>query len=229
VPSIAVAVTYRFYRLLLFCARHGPRASAAAMADRVAAPSGTVIALGVVSLLADVASEMVYPLLPLYLTTVLGASALSLGIIEGVADSTASVLKLVSGVWSDRAFPPPRRRRLLAVRAARPLIALATAGPPCRPAFRRPRRRGAHLSARRAHRGHRRAGPAGRAYGLHRGMVAAARRPRPAPGLPAHAHPGGGRGGGPRHAVREPRATVVPSSTPLLAGWGGSTARSPGC
>ncbi len=63
----------------------------------------TVFALGLASFLTDMSSEMIYPLLPVFLSTVLGAGALSLGIIEGVAETTASVLKLVSGIWTDRA------------------------------------------------------------------------------------------------------------------------------
>ena len=47
------------------------------------------MALGVVSLLTDLSSEMIYPLLPLFLTSVLAAGAVSIGIIEGVAESTA--------------------------------------------------------------------------------------------------------------------------------------------
>ncbi len=58
--------------------------------------------LGLVSLLTDVSSEMVYPLIPLYLTAVLGASPGVLGIIEGVAESLASLLKIFSGQISDR-------------------------------------------------------------------------------------------------------------------------------
>ncbi len=61
-----------------------------------------VIALGLVSLLTDFSSEMIYPLLPVFLTAVLGAGPAALGIIEGVAETTASLLKLFSGVWSDR-------------------------------------------------------------------------------------------------------------------------------
>jgi MFS family permease len=61
-----------------------------------------VVTLGGVSLLTDVATEMAYPLLPIFLTTVLGASATALGAIEGVAESTASLLKLASGWLSDR-------------------------------------------------------------------------------------------------------------------------------
>lgn len=61
-----------------------------------------VIALGLVSLLTDFSSDMIYPLLPLFLTATLGAGPAALGIIEGVAEATASLLKLVSGAWSDR-------------------------------------------------------------------------------------------------------------------------------
>ncbi len=88
----------------------------------------TVIALGWVSLLTDLSSEMIYPLLPVFLTGVLGAGAAALGVIEGVAEATASVLKVVSGFWSDRV----RRRKPLVLAgygtsgAARPLIGLAT-------------------------------------------------------------------------------------------------------
>ena len=58
--------------------------------------------LGFVSLFMDVSSEMVHGLLPLFLTTVVGASALMVGVIEGLAEATASFMKLVSGAWSDR-------------------------------------------------------------------------------------------------------------------------------
>ncbi len=60
-----------------------------------------VIAMGIVSLFTDAASEMIYPLLPLFVT-LLGSSALVLGVIEGVAETTAALLKLASGVISDR-------------------------------------------------------------------------------------------------------------------------------
>lgn len=56
-----------------------------------------VIALGAVSFLTDVATEMVYPLLPLFLSSVLGASASFIGTVEGFAESVASLLKLASG------------------------------------------------------------------------------------------------------------------------------------
>ena len=64
-------------------------------------PAGVWL-LGFVSLLNDVASEMTYPLLPFFLTTVLGATAVSLGLIEGAADAVSSVLKIISGQLSDR-------------------------------------------------------------------------------------------------------------------------------
>ena len=90
-----------------------------------------VIALGVVSFFTDVSSEMIYPLLPLFLASVLGAGPAVLGLIEGVAESTAALLKVVSGRWSDRA----RRRKPLIVAgyglagAVRPLIGLAGSWP----------------------------------------------------------------------------------------------------
>ena len=58
--------------------------------------------LGWVSFFTDTASEMVYPLMPLFLTRVLGAGAMSLGVIEGVAEAANSVLKIVSGRLTDR-------------------------------------------------------------------------------------------------------------------------------
>ncbi len=61
-----------------------------------------VVALGLVSLFTDLSSEMIYPLLPVFLTATLGAGPAVLGAIEGVAETTASLLKLFSGAWSDR-------------------------------------------------------------------------------------------------------------------------------
>ena len=83
--------------------------------------------LGWTSLFTDAATEMIYPLLPIYLSRVLGAGALSLGIIEGIAEGVNSILKVASGWWSDRRG---RRRPLVILGyslsgAARPLIALA--------------------------------------------------------------------------------------------------------
>jgi MFS family permease len=59
--------------------------------------------LGWVSLLTDAATEAVYPLLPVFITQVLGGPPVALGIVEGAADATSSILKVVSGRWSDRA------------------------------------------------------------------------------------------------------------------------------
>ncbi|HYT76665.1 MAG TPA: MFS transporter [Vicinamibacterales bacterium] len=64
--------------------------------------------LGWVSFFTDTASEMVYPLLPIFLTRVLGAGAMSLGVIEGVAEAANSVLKIVSGWLADRTGAPKR-------------------------------------------------------------------------------------------------------------------------
>lgn len=61
-----------------------------------------VIKLGFVSFFADISSEMLYPITPIFLTSVLGASMVSVGFIEGVAESIASFLKVFSGQWSDR-------------------------------------------------------------------------------------------------------------------------------
>lgn len=62
----------------------------------------TILKLGLVSFFADISSEMLYPITPIFLTTVLGASMTSLGVIEGCAEAVASLLKTYSGVWSDK-------------------------------------------------------------------------------------------------------------------------------
>lgn len=87
-----------------------------------------VKALAAVSLLTDAASEMIYPLLPIFLSTVLGAPASAIGAIEGAAETLASMLKLASGWWSDKV-----KSRVPLVWAGyglaafvRPLIGLAT-------------------------------------------------------------------------------------------------------
>jgi len=61
-----------------------------------------IIILGITSLLTDISSEMVYPLIPLYLVNTLGASPAILGLIEGIAESLASLLKVFSGYFSDK-------------------------------------------------------------------------------------------------------------------------------
>jgi len=61
-----------------------------------------IFMLGLVSLLTDLSSQMVFPLVPLFLITVLGTGAYAVGIVEGAAETTASLLKVVSGYWSDK-------------------------------------------------------------------------------------------------------------------------------
>jgi MFS family permease len=91
----------------------------------------TVIVLGVASLLTDLSSEMIYPLLPVFLSGVLGAGPAALGVIEGVAEATSALLKAASGWWADRV----RRRKPFVVLGyglsglLRPLIGLAGSWP----------------------------------------------------------------------------------------------------
>ncbi|RMD49777.1 MAG: MFS transporter [Ignavibacteria bacterium] len=91
--------------------------------------NSNVIYLGVVSFFNDAASEMIYPLLPLFISTVLGAGPAAIGIIEGVAESTAAIVKLASGFISDKI----KQRKYWVTsgyflsNAARPLIGVATA------------------------------------------------------------------------------------------------------
>ncbi|MCB1670811.1 MAG: MFS transporter [Pseudomonadales bacterium] len=87
----------------------------------------TVIILGLVSFLNDTASEMITPLLPIFLTASLGAGPAVVGLVEGVAEATASLLKLVSGRLADRGW---NAKRLVLggyglSNSARPLIGLA--------------------------------------------------------------------------------------------------------
>jgi MFS family permease len=83
--------------------------------------------LGWVSFFTDTASEMIYPLMPLFLTRVLGAGPMSLGVIEGVAEAANSILKIVSGRMADRTGAP--KPLVLAgyglSSAVRPFIAIA--------------------------------------------------------------------------------------------------------
>lgn len=69
-------------------------------ATRSAIPAGIWV-LGFVSMLMDISSEMIHALLPVYMVTVLGTSALTVGIIEGIAEATASITKVFSGALSD--------------------------------------------------------------------------------------------------------------------------------
>jgi len=89
--------------------------------------SPLVVSLGFVSLFNDIASEMIYPLLPAFLTATLGAGTAAVGIVEGVAEATAAVGKGVFGWLSDR----KKRRKPFVMAgyaasvAARPLVAIA--------------------------------------------------------------------------------------------------------
>lgn len=91
--------------------------------------SGNVGALSLISLLNDASSDMIFPLLPVFLTTVLGAGPAYLGLIEGIADTTASLGKLFGGWISDKIH----KRKVLAQWGygipafTRPLIAIAAA------------------------------------------------------------------------------------------------------
>jgi MFS family permease len=88
----------------------------------------SIWALGFVSLLMDISSEMIHSLLPVFMVTSLGASMLVVGLIEGAAEATALMVKVFSGAWSDWLG----RRKPLAVlgyglgAASKPLFALAT-------------------------------------------------------------------------------------------------------
>ncbi|MCA8881677.1 MAG: MFS transporter [Rhodobacteraceae bacterium] len=94
----------------------GEKRSDAAAADRGqpgwrSLPAG-IWALGLVSMLMDVSSEMIHALLPVYLTVGLGATALTVGMIEGIAEATAAITKVFSGALSDRIG---RRKELAAI------------------------------------------------------------------------------------------------------------------
>ncbi|HYA61221.1 MAG TPA: MFS transporter [Candidatus Acidoferrum sp.] len=91
--------------------------------------SFNVLILGVVSLFADMSTEMIYPLVPLFLINVLGASFIDVGVIEGIAESTASIFKIISGYISDKFG---KRKPLVysgygIAAIAKPLLALTTA------------------------------------------------------------------------------------------------------
>jgi MFS family permease len=108
-----------------------PGKAAQPVASNTAGIPRPVWFLGLTSLFTDAATEMIYPLLPVYLSRVLGASAVSLGIIEGVAEGVNSLLKVISGYWSDRVS----RRRPIVIAGyalsslARPFIAITRTWP----------------------------------------------------------------------------------------------------
>ena len=85
--------------------------SSSAPASGLRAVPRTVWALGFVSMFMDISSEIVHALLPIYMATVLGATALQVGLIEGIAEATAAITKVFSGALSDRLG----KRKLLAV------------------------------------------------------------------------------------------------------------------
>lgn len=94
--------------------------------------SPAVFSLGLVSFFADVSSEMLYPLTPLFLSSVLGAPVAVVGLIEGLAEGAAAVLASVSGWWSDLA----KRRKpfvlggYLLSAVSKPLLAVSATWPP---------------------------------------------------------------------------------------------------
>jgi MFS family permease len=98
---------------------------------RVRLYSGNLLVLGLASLLTDASSEMIVPLLPLFLVGTLGAGPAAVGLIEGTAEATAALFKAFSGWWSDRTG----RRKPLVVAGyslstlARPLVGLAPSWP----------------------------------------------------------------------------------------------------
>ncbi len=91
----------------------------------------TVWLLGLVSFFNDAASELVYPLVPIYLASVLMAGPKALGLIEGIAEATGSLLKLFSGVMSDRLQSTKHWvvGGYTVAAVARPLLAFTTAWP----------------------------------------------------------------------------------------------------
>ncbi|MBK8248489.1 MAG: MFS transporter [Gemmatimonadetes bacterium] len=87
-----------------------------------------VLVLSAVSLLTDASSEMIYPLLPVFLSSVLGAGAVAVGALEGIAQAVSALMQVLSGQWSDRIA---RRKPLIVAGYAlasvlRPLTGLAT-------------------------------------------------------------------------------------------------------
>lgn len=93
--------------------------------------SKTVFTLGIVSFFTDISSEMLVPILPLFVTFVLGAPAVALGLIEGVAEATAQLLRVWAGYLADRSGRP----KLLASigyglsAVSKPFLIVATAWP----------------------------------------------------------------------------------------------------
>jgi len=104
------------------------KAPAAGRASRTSGLPLAVVLLGFTSLFTDIGTEMIFPLLPVFLTETLKAGPAYLGMVEGAADTVSSLLKLASGVIADAS---PRRKPLVLfgyglASAARPFVALAT-------------------------------------------------------------------------------------------------------
>lgn len=96
--------------------------------EKIAGLERNVFFTGLVSFFMDFSSEMIYPLVPIFLTSVLGVNKSVIGLIEGVAESTASLLKVFSGWFSDRIG----KRKILLIAGygistfSRPIVALST-------------------------------------------------------------------------------------------------------
>src|SRR6266851_3676256 len=109
------------------CSKPGRRRDLARASNRAALPA-TVVVLGLVSLLTDLSSEMIFPLLPAFLAARFPDAPLLLGAMEGLAELVAAIFKWLSGQWVDRA----KRLRPLVIcgyaiaTAARPLMAFAS-------------------------------------------------------------------------------------------------------
>src|SRR5512135_1159004 len=109
------------------CMMTGGTASRPRFRSRLGALPRNVWAVKLTSFMTDVSSEMLFPLLPLFLSNVLGAKTGVVGVVEGVAETTASLLKVISGRLSDRVG----RRKGLAVGGyvvstlAKPLLLVA--------------------------------------------------------------------------------------------------------
>ena len=93
-------------------------------------PRGNVLALAAVSFLTDASSEIIAPLLPLFIVGTLGASVQMVGVIDGAAEAVAALLKVASGWWSDRVS---RRKPLIVLgyglaSLVRPMVAVAQTG-----------------------------------------------------------------------------------------------------
>lgn len=89
-----------------------------------------VYTLGLVSLFTDISSQMIYPLLPVFLSSVLGVGTVFIGLLEGIAESTASILKVFSGWYSDKL---KKRKPIVFLgyslsTIGKPFLFLATAG-----------------------------------------------------------------------------------------------------